>query len=586
MKWNIEWIDLQNIEHMIAECWRMNDSQLTRYFHHLARNRDLVFAGGLGAAFLEMLRKGTGKGSSGAIDWPKLQKDVRFIRDLIKEGQEQDESYWKSQYKKLASNPSAYFYTDMGHAFLERLSIKLEIDLNEQQKQLCHDLRKIQKICEACNWGNEAEVQKALSFLEQKGKNYFSSWLGDGFLHLFKQQYGPREDPKPELSELYIHPEPKIADRKTGKRSRKAKIAWILAALISISFLGWWAYGQMQGEGDKFPFQNIVSAILKTQGAETGKTQQEKQRQMQDDADMQSGNGSAGNIANVQPAGTVENTNGIQSGNAGENTADIQSGNAGENTGDMQSGNAGDNSLDNDSGSNNNQKGNKTDSTPLSSQNALDPNTADTGTGSNKKAAVPDILPQYRTFHKQYPDLFGWLKIPGTEIDHPVMQSKKEEKGGEYYYLHRDYTGKETEQGSLFVEKRSCCFPQDDNTVIYGHNMSNGHNFGILENYMDPDFFQTHQTIQYDTIYEEGSYQVAAVLLARVLYQEETGFRYYRLFNYDTKREFQECTDFIKDNQMYDTGVDLQYGDQLLMLSTCEYSRENGRLVIVAKKKE
>lgn len=79
---------------------------------------------------------------------------------------------------------------------------------------------------------------------------------------------------------------------------------------------------------------------------------------------------------------------------------------------------------------------------------------------------------------------------------------------------------------------------------------------------------------------------MAAVLLARVLYQEETGFRYYRLFNYDTKREFQECTDFIKDNQMYDTGVDLQYGDQLLMLSTCEYSRENGRLVIVAKKKE
>ena len=45
-----------------------------------------------------------------------------------------------------------------------------------------------------------------------------------------------------------------------------------------------------------------------------------------------------------------------------------------------------------------------------------------------------------------------------------------------------------------------------------------------------------------------------------------------------------ECAEFINNNRLYDTGEDLQYGDQMIMLSTCEYSRQNGRLVVVAKK--
>ena len=57
-------------------------------------------------------------------------------------------------------------------------------------------------------------------------------------------------------------------------------------------------------------------------------------------------------------------------------------------------------------------------------------------------------------------------------------------------------------------------------------------------------------------------------------------------YNYSSKSEYQECLDFINENKLYDTGVDLQYGDKLLMLSTCEYSRENGRLVVVAKREE
>lgn len=106
----------------------------------------------------------------------------------------------------------------------------------------------------------------------------------------------------------------------------------------------------------------------------------------------------------------------------------------------------------------------------------------------------------------------------------------------------------------------------------------------MLEQYKDPQFYRRHSLIEYDTIYETGSYQIVAVLITRILYQDEEGFRYYRFYNYHSKEEFSECADFVTENQLYDTGEQLRYGDQLLMLSTCEYSKPNGRLVIVARK--
>lgn len=60
---------------------------------------------------------------------------------------------------------------------------------------------------------------------------------------------------------------------------------------------------------------------------------------------------------------------------------------------------------------------------------------------------------------------------------------------------------------------------------------------------------------------------------------------YYQFFNYQNEAEFQQCFEFVERNRIFETGSTLEYGDHILMLSTCEYSQENGRLVIVARKK-
>lgn len=199
-----------------------------------------------------------------------------------------------------------------------------------------------------------------------------------------------------------------------------------------------------------------------------------------------------------------------------------------------------------------------------------------------QKKKHPEKLAQYREMSETYSQLYGWLQIPETQIDLPVMRAE----GDREFYLHHDFTGAESAEGALFVDAESSIYPQGDNTVIYGHNMKNGHIFGTLKMYLNQEFFQAHREIRFDTLYENGIYEAVAVLKTRILNENENGFRYYQFYQYQNKEEFQECMDFVEENRMFETGSTLQYGDGILMLSTCEYSQENGRLVVVARKTE
>lgn len=561
MKWNIEWADLKNIEYMIAECWRMSQRQMKHYCKDLIYQRELVFAGEIGVKFLEYICR---KMDSGAeIDWAKLQKDVRYMQDLIKKGQNKDEHYWIKQYQKLTADLSLYFNTELGDAFTAQVAYKLKLNLNEEQKRLHQDLKTIEKICMACSWNHKSEIRKALSYLSRKEKNVFVSWLGDGFVHIVSERFGMKKKPNIPLEDqknsVQLSSDPK---QQTGKKAAGKAVVWI-PILISFGFLCGYLFSQIR-EGHLDSKLQYLSAVFdQIKVGNTEKKEQEKE----------------------PPVGSFAAA--VDAGSFSQQTVDQEKDSSGiQQIPDDQT----------DNGANGLTEGQDphTESTGTEDE-ADDPNedlvsdTANSGQESRQDQKMadsqPDILPQYQSFYQSYPDLFGWICIPGTEIDYPVMQSAEDSgKAERYFYLHRDYAGREDEQGSLFVESKSCGYPRDDNTVIYGHNMSNGRYFGMLEKYKEQSFLKNHPTIEFDTIYETGTYQIAAVLVTRVLYQEEKGFRYYQFYNYTADSEFQDCVDFIRQNQLYDTGVSLQYGDQLLMLSTCEYTKENGRLVVVAKK--
>ena len=156
---------------------------------------------------------------------------------------------------------------------------------------------------------------------------------------------------------------------------------------------------------------------------------------------------------------------------------------------------------------------------------------------------------KYADVYAQNSDLVGWVSIPGTRIDYPVMQTK--------------------DNGI------------SDNLVLYGHHMNNGSMFSDLCKYESEDFYQEHKIIHFDTLESFGEYEIVAAFKT-VAYSQE-GFKYYHFVRAESAEQFDEYIAECKELALYDTGVTAEYGDKLITLSTCEYSRTNGRMVVVAK---
>ena len=190
----------------------------------------------------------------------------------------------------------------------------------------------------------------------------------------------------------------------------------------------------------------------------------------------------------------------------------------------------------------------------------------------------PEILPEYAELKKEMPDLAGWLKIDGTEIDFPVVQ-----KDNEYYMTHDAY-GNEAPDGAVFLEQVNDIKTPDNNLMMYGHNRKNGKMFGLLMAYKDQAYYEEHPYIQFDTLYEKGTYEIISVFLSKVYYTTDTNFKYYQFFGSQNPEQFENYVVNVKALSLYPIEADAEFGDELITLSTCEYSVENGRMAIVAKK--
>lgn len=198
-------------------------------------------------------------------------------------------------------------------------------------------------------------------------------------------------------------------------------------------------------------------------------------------------------------------------------------------------------------------------------------------TGKDKE--TPEVLDEYKNLVNQNKKLIGWLKIDDTNIDYPVMQTTNNE-----YYLDHNLNQEYDKNGSIFLDKDCDVIKPSTNFILYGHNMKSGQMFGKLEAYSSEDYFKDHRYIQFDSIYQKGTYEVMYVFRSRIYREEEIVFKYYQFIDAISEQEFDSYMEEMKAISMYDTGVTAQWGDQLLTLSTCDYSEKDGRFVVVAKK--
>lgn len=186
------------------------------------------------------------------------------------------------------------------------------------------------------------------------------------------------------------------------------------------------------------------------------------------------------------------------------------------------------------------------------------------------------VMSEYKDLFLQNPDMVGWLIIDGTKIDYPVMWTPQEPE----YYSQRGFDKADSKNGLLFLDGGSDVSEYGSNLIIYGHNMKNGSMFADLMKYEKKSYWEKHPTIQFDTLYETRIYEVTAVAKENDL----------SLLPYDfispSEEKATAAIGRMEDIALYDTGIDMNFGDDFLTLSTCDYSEKDGRLVVMARRVE
>ena len=185
-------------------------------------------------------------------------------------------------------------------------------------------------------------------------------------------------------------------------------------------------------------------------------------------------------------------------------------------------------------------------------------------------------------FYKLYDtnhDIKGWLSIPNTVINYPVVQATDND-----YYLHNNFNKTADPYGSLFLDYRSNISPQSQNMIIYGHNMKDGQMLTSIVNYQQTDFYKTSPIITFNTIYGHYSWKVFAAFIANADPKDGYVFNYL-INNFPSDDTFNNFIKEVRARSLINTpSVDVVPGDNILTLSTCYYSSSNARFVVMARK--
>ncbi len=182
------------------------------------------------------------------------------------------------------------------------------------------------------------------------------------------------------------------------------------------------------------------------------------------------------------------------------------------------------------------------------------------------------------------PDTIGRIKIAGTNIDYPVAQSLDNS-----YYLITDFFGDYYRYGTVYADYR-CNFGADeelhsDNIVLYGHHTALNDYFSQLHNYKrDIEFYKQYPIIELKSNYDTEYYKIFAYMITNASESDGPVFYYHRYHNFETQEDFDWYIDEVLKRSMIVSGVDVEYGDDILTLSTCTVEFEDSRFVVYARK--
>ena len=175
------------------------------------------------------------------------------------------------------------------------------------------------------------------------------------------------------------------------------------------------------------------------------------------------------------------------------------------------------------------------------------------------------ISVDFSTLKEKNQDIVGWIYSKDTPINYPVVQAKDNQ-----YYLHRLINGEYNASGSIFMDYRNNPNLEDNNTIIYGHNMKSDEMFGTLQNYKNQEYYDNHKILYYFT--QEKKYEIK--LIAGYTASLEDDIYNLNEINQEQKEKILQKSDFKSD-------VNISQNDKLITLSTCSYEYEDARYILI-----
>ena len=180
------------------------------------------------------------------------------------------------------------------------------------------------------------------------------------------------------------------------------------------------------------------------------------------------------------------------------------------------------------------------------------------------------ISVDFSVLKQENEDIVGWLYLEDSPINYPVVQSYDND-----YYLRRLVNGEYNIAGSLFMDYRNDSNLEDNNTIIYGHNMKNNTMFGSLQEYKNQNYYDNHKVMYYFT--PEKNYIIE--LFTGYTISVESDIYDLSIIDSSKLEELISKSDFESNTKVTEE-------DKIITLSTCAYEYDGARYVVMGVLKE
>lgn len=187
-----------------------------------------------------------------------------------------------------------------------------------------------------------------------------------------------------------------------------------------------------------------------------------------------------------------------------------------------------------------------------------------------------------RTLLEYNADTVGWITVPNTKVDNPIVQVPDNE-----YYLDHGFDHQPFRAGTVFMDYRDRFgfdeASQSDNILLYGHNMANNTMFGSLRRYrQDLEFYKEAPYIELESNYQHYTYVIFALTITDG--SAAASWRYWDMEDFPTQDAFDAYVETARQKSLVQIPVDVQYGDKLVTLSTCYSDADDSRFLVIGRR--